>query len=210
VTLMFSQSRRNLLVVFLTLLVIFEMVAYVTTTPRPREQFFQLYVLGANRLLSDYYPNNDPNIGVGDLVRWHLGVTDSMGSVQLVVIRIKLANQTIRPPDDLQAQPSPAPLITEFRRFIQDNETWEMPFFWQIVNADMPEGSTRILEMQINNETYQVPVVTAVDGHNFRVILELWTWETQSETLQFGWSSGNERRVAWVQVWFNMTNPVRQ
>jgi hypothetical protein len=130
--------------------------------------------------------------------------------VQLVVIKIKLANQTIRPPDDLQAQPSPAPLITEFRRFIQDNETWEMPFFWQIVNADMPEGSTRILEMQINNVTYVVPGLSALDGHNFRVILELWTWEPQSETLQFGWSSGNERRVAWLQVWFNMTSSARQ
>ena len=207
---MYSQSRRYLLVVFLTFLVIFEMVAYVTTTPRPREQFFQLYILGANRLLSDYYPNNDPNIGVGDLVRWHVGVTDFMGSVQLITIRVKLGNQTIRTPDDLQAQPSPAALVTEFSRFIQDNETWEIPFFWQIVNADTLRGSTRILEMQINNETYQVPGLTALDGHNFRVILELWTWETQSETLQFGWSSGNERRVAWVQVWFNMTSSARQ
>jgi hypothetical protein len=210
VTLVFSQSRRNLLVVFLTLLVIFETVAYVTTTPRPREQFFQLYVLGANRLLSDYYPNDDPNIGVADLVRWYVGATDFMGSVQLIAIRVKLGNQTIRPPDDLQAQPSPAPLITEFWRFIQDNETWEIPFFWQIVNTDTMGGSTRILEMQINNETYQVPGLSALDGYNFTVILELWTWEPQSETLQFGWLSGSERRVAWVQVWFNMTNPVLQ
>jgi hypothetical protein len=64
--------------------------------------------------------------------------------------------------------------------------------------------------MQINNETYQVPGLTALDGHNFRLILELWTWETQSGTLQFGWLSGDERRVAWLQVWFNMTSPVRQ
>jgi hypothetical protein len=207
---MFSQNRRNLLVVFFTLLIIFEMFAYVATTPRPREQFFQLYVLGANRLLSDYYPNDDPNIRVGDLVRWYVGATDFMGSVQLVVIRIKLGNQTIRPPDDTQAQPSPAPLITEFSRFIQDNETWEMPFFWQVVNADVRGRSTGILEMQINNETYQIPGLTAVDGYNFRLIVELWTWETESGTLQFGWPSGGEQRVAWVQVWFNMTSLVRQ
>ena len=199
-----------MLVVFLTLLIIFEMFDYVATTPRPREQFFQLYVLGANRLLSDYYPNDDPNIRVGDLIRWYVGATDFMGSVQLVVIRIKLANQTIRPPDDLQAQPSPAPLVTEFWRFIQDNETWEMPFFWQIANADTLGGSTRILEMQINNETYQVPSLTAIDGYNFRLILELWTWDTQSGALRFGWPSDGERSVAWVQVWFNMTSPVRQ
>lgn len=206
---MFSRSRRHLLVVFLIFLVIFEMVTYVTTTPRPHEQFFQLYILGANRLLSDYYPNDNPNIRAGDLVRWHVGVTDFMGSVQLVVIRIKLGNQTIRPPDDLQALPSPAPLIAEFGRFIQDNETWEISFFWQIMNADALGGSTHIREMQINNETYQVPSLTAAGGNNFRVILELWTWEPQSETLQFGWSSGNEQRVAWVQVWFNMTSSAR-
>ena len=209
-SLMFSQNRRNLLVVFLTLLIIFEMFAYVATTPRPREQFFQLYVLGANRLLSDYYPNDDPNIRVGHLVRWHVGATDFMGSVQLVVIRIKLGNQTIRPPDDIQAQPSPAPLITEFSRFMQDNQTWEFPFFWQVTNASTIEGSTRILEMQINNATYQVPGVTVVGGYNFRLIIELWTWDVQSATLRFGWSVGSERRLAWLQMWFNMTSPAGQ
>ena len=205
---MYSQSKRHLLVVFLTFLVIFEMVAYVTTTPRPREQFFQLYILGANRLLSDYYPNNDPNIGVGDLVRWHVGVTDSMGSVQLVVIRIKLANQTIRPPDDLQAQPSPAPLITEFRRFIQDNETWEIPFDWSISDAVNVDGSTRIQGLDLNGESMLLDSL-ARSGYNFRFIFELWTWQVDSGAFQFGWWAGAERRVAWLQIWFNMTRSVK-
>jgi hypothetical protein len=191
-------------------LIVFEMIVYVAVTPRPREQFFQLYVLGANGLLSDYYPDGDPNIRTGELVKWYVGVTDFMGTVQLVALRLKLGNQTITPPSDLEASPSPAPLVAEFWRFIQDNETWEFPFFWQIVNADTLGGSTRLLEMQINNETYQVPSLTAVNGYNFRVILELWTWEPQSQTLQFGWRNGNEQRVAWVQVWFNMTSSVRQ
>jgi hypothetical protein len=195
-------------VVFFISLIVFEMIAYVAVTPRPREQFFQLYVLGANRLLSDYYPNGDPNIRRGELVRWYVGVTDFMGTVQLVALRVKLGNQTINPPNDIGAQPSPASLVAEFWRFIQDNETWEMPFFWQIVNAETVAGSTRLLEMQIGNETYKVPDLTAVDGNNFRVILELWTWEPSSGTLQFGWLSDNERRVAWAQVWFNMTSSV--
>lgn len=207
---MFSQNRRRLLVVFLTSLIVFEMVVYVAMTPRPREQFFQLYVLGANRLLSDYYPNGEPNIRVGELVKWYVGVTDFMGTAQLVAIRFKLGNETIAPPSDLQVQSSPAPLITEFWRFIQDNETWEFPFFWQVKNASVMEGSTRILELQINNATYQVLGPTAVNGYNFRLVIELWTWDVQSATLQFGWSIGSERRVAWLQMWFNMTSPVRQ
>jgi hypothetical protein len=206
----FSQNRRRLLVVFLTSLIVFEMIVYVAVTPRPREEFFQLYVLGANRLLSDYYPNGDPNIRVGELISWYLGVTDFMGSVQLIAIRVRLSNGTIAPPNDLQAQPSPAPLITEYWRFIQDNETWELPFFWQVTNVSITQGSTRILELQINNATYQVLGSTAVGGYNFRIIVELWTWDVQSATLQFGWSVGDQRRAAWLQMWFNMTSPVGQ
>jgi len=201
-----SRKRQHLLAIFLTLLIVFETIAYFATTPLPREQFFQLYVLGAKRSLSDYYPNDDPNIRSAQLVRWYVGATNFMGDVQLVAVRVKLGNQTIRPPDDLEARPSPAPLIVEFRQFIQDNETWELPFFWQVAESESLAGSTRILEMQINNETYQISGPTAVNGHNFRLIFELWSWEVPPGAFQFGWSAGGERRVAWVQVWFNMTS----
>jgi hypothetical protein len=203
------QDRRTLLAVLITLLIVFEMLAYVATTPRPQEQFFQLYVLGAKRMAADYYPNNDTNIRLGEPVNWYLGVTDFMGSVQLVVIRVKLGSQTIPPPNDTQATPSPAPLVIEFSRFIQNNETWEFPFVWQIANAVSVGNSTRILELAINNETYQLQDSAATDGHNFRIIIELWTWDTQYDKLQFGWQTGGEHRVAWLQLWFNATSTSR-
>jgi len=92
------QNRRTLIVVFITFLVIFETLAYVATTPRQQEQFYQLYVLGANHLAADYYPNGDPNIRLGEVVCWYLGVTNNMGSVQLVEVLVRLGNQTIQPP----------------------------------------------------------------------------------------------------------------
>lgn len=202
---MSSQNRRNLLAVFITLLIVFEMIAYVATTPRPREQFFQIYVLGSNRMAADYYPNDDPNIRPGDTVRWYLGVTNFMGNVQLVVIRVKLGNQTIIPPDEAQGLPSQAPLVTEFRRFIQNNETWEFPFVWQISNVITADDSAYIQELLINDEAFELHGPPAERGHNFRFIIELWTWEVESESLQFGWLAGGERRVAWLQVWFNAT-----
>jgi hypothetical protein len=199
------QNRRTLLAVFITLLIVFEMIAYVTTTPRPQERFFQLYVLGANHMAADYYPNNDTNIRLGESVHWYIGATDFMGNVQLIVVRIKLGNKTIAPPNDLQATPSPAPLVTEFTRFIQNNETWEFPFVWQIVDTLSVGNSTRILQVGISNETYQLQDSSATNGDNFRFIIELWTWNTESHILQFGWQAGGEHRVAWLQVWFNAT-----
>jgi hypothetical protein len=204
---MFTQNRRNLLVVFVVVLVISEMIVYVSTTPRPKEQFFQLYIVGANRIAADYYPNNDSNIRSGEWVRWYVGVTDLMGNMQFVAIRVKLANQTISPPNDLNMEPSPAPLAVEFMRFILDNETWEFPFMWRISNASSIDGSTRILELQINNQTIPVQDWSSRNGYNFRVIFELWTWNVDTAGFEFGWRTASEHRVAWLQIWFNITAP---
>jgi len=196
-----------LIVVFITLLVICEMVAYVATTPRPQEQFLQLYVLGASHMAADYYPNGDTDIGIGEPVTWYLGVTDNMGTVQLISIRVKIGNQTIRPPDDQQGLGSPAPVVTEFMRVLQENETFEIPFVWSVSDAVSVAGSTRILTLQINNDTYQIQDWSARDGYNFRLIFELWTWQTDANGFQLGWTASGEHRVAWLQVWFNMTSP---
>lgn len=202
-----SQNRRTLIVVFFTLLVVCEMLAYVATTPRPQEQFFQLYVLGASHMAADYYPNGDPDIRIGEPVTWYLGVTDNMGTVQLASIRVKIGNQTIRSPDDQQGLESPAPVVTEFMRFLQENETYETPFVWSITDAASIAGSTHIVTLQINNETYQIQDCSAINGDNFRLIFELWTWQTDANGFGFGWTASGEHRVAWLQVWFNMTTP---
>ena len=57
-----------------------ETLVYVVTIPRPRDRFFQLYVLGSNGSVGDYYPNNNPNIYIGEQVEWYLGVTNNMGT----------------------------------------------------------------------------------------------------------------------------------
>jgi len=88
-----------------------------------------------------------------------------------------------------------------------NNETWEFPFVWSVTNATATAGSTRILTMQINNETYQTSNWSAINGYNFRLILELWVWQTNTNTLTYGWNSNGEYRTAWLQLWFNMTTP---
>jgi hypothetical protein len=139
-------------------------------------------------------------------VQWYLGVTNFMGSVQLVAIRVKLGNQTIQPPNDENVTPSPAPLITEYQRFLQDNETWEFAFNWRILNATSSQGVTRIVGLEINNQTYPVVGVDAQNGYNLRFIVELWTWSVDSNVFGFGWYAGSEHRVAWLQLWFNATS----
>jgi len=159
-------------------------------------------------MAANYYPNNDSNIRLGEPVRWYVGVTNLMGNVQLVSIRVKLGNETISPPNDTQGLSSPAPLIAEFMRSIQDNKTWELPIVWRLLNVSSVEGSTRILELQINNQSVLVQDSSARDGYNFRLIFELWTWNVDSGALEFGWWTATEHRVVWLQLWFNATSAV--
>jgi hypothetical protein len=92
-------------------------------------------------------------------------------------------------------------------RVLQDNETWETPFVWTITDAVSAGNSTRLLTLQFDNETYTLQDSTGTGGRNFRLIFELWTLQVDSDTFQFGWTASGEHRVAWLQVWFNMTSP---
>jgi hypothetical protein len=206
-----SEDVKRAVVIFISATIIFSALAYVAVTPRPKEQFFQLYVLGETRMAERYYPDDNPNILVGRSVKWYLGATNFMGSVQYVVIKVKLGNSTIKAPDDVNYMPSPAPVLLEFRRVLMDNETWEFPFAWIIGEVieigDMTSATVLVINVKDGAEV-RSGQVSALNGHNFRIIFELWTFDPLTEELMFGWRAGGERRVAWLQMWFNATKPL--
>jgi len=168
----------------------------------------ELYALGANGMASDYYPNNSSLIQVGEDVTWYLGVGNQMGSMQLVDIRVKLGNQTILPPNDTTSQPSPAPQFAELTQFLADNGTWEIPFIWKILNFTTQQGLSRILQLEINNVTYTLQNAPACSGTascRLRFIFELWTWNVAIDGFQFGWTDESQQRIAWLQLWFDIS-----
>jgi len=206
-----SEDVKRAVVIFISATIIFSALAYVAVTPRPKEQFFQLYVLGETRMAERYYPDDNPNIPVGRSVEWYLGATNFMGSVQYVVIKVKLGNSTIKAPDDVNYMPSPAPVLLEFSRVLMDNETWEFPFAWIIGEVsdtgDMTCATVLVINVKDGAEV-RSGQVSALNGHNLRIIFELWTFDPLTEDLVFGWRVGGERRVAWLQMWFNATKPL--
>jgi len=206
-----SEDMKRAVVVFISAIIIFSALAYVAVTPRPKEQFFQLYVLGETRMAERYYPDDNPNIPVGRLVKWYMGATNFMGSIQYVVIKVKLGNSTIKAPDDINYTPSPAPVLHEFGRVLMDNETWEFPFAWIIEEVREDGNATYATVLVINvKDGVQVSsgLVSAMNGHNIRIVFELWTFDPSTEDLIFGWRAGGERRAAWLQMWFNATKPL--
>jgi len=201
-----SIERKHFFFAFVTILIIFSTVAYIATTPTPREQFFQLYVLDANKKTEEYYPNNDRNIPVNTSVNWNIGVTNLMDSIQIAQIRVKIGNQTLTSPNEKTATASELPTIAEFRRVLLDNQTWEFPSSWQILEADTKSDSVYITIMVNDEEPIRISNVAAFKGKNFRIIIELWTFDKDSGSFIFGWREGGQRKTAWLQLWFNATS----
>lgn len=203
-----AKQIRALLPLFLTLLVLFEMGAYATTITRPTERFFQFYVLGSDETAGNYFPNNSSLLQIGENVEWNLGVVNNMGLVQLVSIRVKLGNQSISAPNDTTSEPSPSPQLAEFKQFIIDNGTWIMPFTWQIMNYTIAtDGQVSIHQISIANVPYILqdpPTCPGINSCSLRMIFELWTWNVDTSDFQIGWGSGDQRRIAWLQFWFNL------
>jgi len=204
-----GHSLRSSLPILLAFLIVFETAAFVATHPRPQASFVEIYALGANNSPSNYYPNNSSFIQIGETVKWFIGVSNQMGSVQFVDIRVKLGNLTISPPNDTTASPSPAPTIVDFKKFLANNATWEIPFEWQLQNATAtPNGHARILQLGIGNNTYTIqnsPSCANPKECAYRFIFEVWTWDVLSADFQIGWPNSNERQIAWVQMWFDLT-----
>lgn len=201
------KAVRQLLPVFLALLLLFEIGAFATTITPPSEKYLQLYVLGFGGAANNYYPNGSSSFRVGESISWHLGVVNDMGLVQLVAVRVKLGNQSIETPNDTLATPSPAPLITEFKSFVQDNETWDIPFEWQVTNyTTQSGGQIGTLTLMIDNMTYSIqnPPSCLTSSCSFRLIFELWTWNVELSDFQIGWWNGGQQRIAWLQLWFNL------
>jgi len=201
-----TEEGWRLISIFISALMIFSTIAYLWVTPRPREQFFQFYVLGEKRKISDYYPEGKGDIAPNTPVRWYLGITNFMGSVQYVSVRVKLGNLHTVPPNETTGTPANVPVIYEFRRFLSNNETWEFPFFWEISDYREENGEIYIA-LRVNNESLGFAEIGAENGKSFRLIFELWTYDQDSKDFIFGWYSGEERRICWLQMWFNATIP---
>jgi uncharacterized membrane protein len=180
-------------------------VAYLILNPPPTEHFFAMWVLGPNGLAEDYYPNNDSTLTIGEPVNWTLGVYNHMRGLEYVLVRVKLLNSTISSPDELTGTPSPAPEIFELRRILVDNETWSIPFVWEIQNITRQGQVLAVTRMSINQTLLSGNLGSAILGNNFRLVFELWFYDQNSGNLTFSWNSAGSQHSVWTQIWFNAT-----
>ena len=183
-------------------------IAYVASIPRDYERFISLSILGRNMMASDYYPSNNPDIKLGDEVKWYIQVYNRMGSAEYIAIRIKVLNAEMPVPNDNMHTPSPVKHVYETKHIVAHDSTLTIPLRWSITSISREEvnGITYVVlkEMVINGEKISTDVKSK-DGKDFRIVIELWRYNPESKTFEFSWlDSMNERRSVWNQIWFNV------
>lgn len=202
-----EKSKQSLTIVIISTL-IFLMLWLASISPESKEQYINLYVLDKERTTKGLYPSNNSNIPVGTTVEWLIGIQNLMDKTEYVSLKIKLGNETHPNPDIINytLTTNELDVITEFQQVVKKEERYEIPFFWYISQISVI-GNHYQLVLNINNQEFECDV-TAVDGHNFRLIFELWRFDQVTQDFIFKQSGDREGYGLWIQLWFNATTSI--
>jgi hypothetical protein len=196
-------SRRFLLV-FLAVFALLLGITYVLYNPQPMARNLSLSILSANLTTDDYFSNDNSTIGVENPIPWYASVHNGVGSPEYVALRIKLLNSSQAVPNDISVRPSPESTVYEISQMIENNSTLVLPLQWSITDVGKVANNTIIERLNINGNEIENLHVASPGGKNFRFIVELWKYDTNTKDFTYVWPDGQNKRGVWSQIWFNL------
>jgi hypothetical protein len=166
----------------------------------PGDNFLGAGILNQEGLAQDYFPlgfNEKPG------AIWNIYVSNQMGAVQYLSVRVKLTNSTGQSPDSVYCIPSEGIQLMEERVMVLDGEELLIPLNWTLANYTVYNNTARISSVIINNHSQNVTLVDS--GGMFKMIFEIWVYNSVSGDFTFIWSSNNQNRCSWAQLSFDVT-----
>ncbi len=192
--------------VFLIALTVFYALNLLASVPAYLDEYYAIYTLGSNGLAGHYFPGDQSDFLPGTGIRWYVGVYNHMGGVRLVRVEFKILNFTMEGPDQLNGLPSQRDPFYDETHLLLSNQTWILPVAWSVDNATKGGKVITIHSLTFNNELVTDSLETSsLYGYDFRIVIELWVYDDASGVFSFQWIGNGEERVAWNQLWFNMT-----
>jgi hypothetical protein len=201
--LLWQKGSRVFYTTLFVSIILFSVLAYTYVTPRPIPHFIQFSVVGPGGAAAGYFP---ATVKAGAVMDWTIGIVNEADSVQFIRIVAKLSNGSVVSPNSQNGTPGGGTILAEYERVVLRESKWDIPFDWEIL-AVGTKGASTILTMQVGGGGLPRTVanLTAVGGQNFRIVLELWTYNLQRHSFGFGWNDDGVTRFAWLQLWFNST-----
>ncbi len=150
--------------------------------------------------LSGYVPGSPLSVPLNQTVHWRLQVTNMMGTVQFARVIVRLGNLSTTTPTVNES--GDAPVLGVLEKFVATGGTESMNFNWTILKT-IKSGQRESVRLSVNGGTPITPPVIGENGQDFRLVFELWTYDTGSGSFQYGWRGSSSRVGTWLQVWFN-------
>lgn len=161
------------------------------------EKFSELQLLGSGHM-AENYPSN---IRANESYLVYVGVNNHMRSSAYYVVYVKFRNQSEELPN--ATVPSPLPPLYEYRTFLQNDETWEAPLNFSVLDVSFLENRTHVGFLRINDVVLNVDKSTLWNtnlmGCYFQLFIELWIYDSEANAVQF--------HNRFVDRWLNMTVP---
>jgi hypothetical protein len=161
------------------------------------EKFSELQLLGSGHM-AENYPSN---IRANESYLVYVGINNHMRSSAYYVVYVKFRNQSEELPK--ATVPSPLPPLCEYRTFLQNDETWEAPLNFSVLDVSFLENRTHVGFLRINDVVLNVDKSTLWDadlmGCYFQLFIELWIYDSEANAVQF--------HNRFVDRWLNMTVP---
>ncbi len=160
--------------------------------PDSSEKFSELWLLDPTRK-AEGYPFN---VRVNESYLIYLGVANRLGHSTYYRVYVKLRNQT---------QPLPTASISslyEFNMFIRDNEVWEEPLNFTVLEMPVYNNTALLKRLKINSVIFQVNTFSEWDeeksGFYYQLFFELWLYNMTSRSFQY--------HNLFVNLWLNLTS----
>jgi hypothetical protein len=197
---------RTFLIVFAILAATFTPLSGLSILENQNQTFVEMSTLGSNMTASDYFPNNNSTITVGQEIGWYVRVHNQLGAAEYLSIRVKLTNATEIMQNSTLHESIVAPLLFEDHQLVAQNGTWIVPLSWTITAVDVEESYLNIDSILMNgNSTTDLKLGTNLDGR-FRIVVELWKYNPSTGGFEFAWTSENQTKSVWNHIWFNVKN----
>jgi len=197
-----KEKSCNIFFVAILLVIFFSLLPVFNTLRENHEKFMSISLLNEELLAKEFFPNNASTTSINETLRWFIYFYNGMGEDIQVLIKVKIRNFTIDPPDDRNKTPSSGKKLLDLNFSAKKNETLIMPFSWSVTNASFQNNLVLISKMKINDKTVDLNLTS--DSGFFCIVFEVWLYDETADTFVFQWNSGKELECIWVQKWFEL------
>ncbi len=167
-----------------TLIIAAPVVGMVVQLPAG-EAFSELYLLGPEHMAQNF----PFNITAGQTYSIHVGTGNHIGSSAYYLIYVKFGSSADALPNATAGTPSPLQRLFEYRFVLEDGAAFEQPLNFSVVDAFFVANQSIVRTFAINGIRFNVDKQTAWNveqqGFYFRLIVELWAYNPQSNSMEY-------------------------